>query len=253
MRPTTRWVLAVVALGATAACGGGDSGGGEAAGVRPGTYLGKVAGTDAYIALIADGDELRGGYLCDSKDISTWLKSAAVDGDEAALASRTDDPVGSATWSGTKVSGTVQVGGANHDFTATLATGDAGLYRKATGTFGEAGFEETGWIVLGDGSLRGRTGFIDANLKTGTKAAPSSVSGDLLDTGFIDAVVGFSRGGGPATTPRARFRYGPLAFVSTGRTSRRTTRTEPVSQAAREPGDTVPWTVHTRQGWGRQR
>lgn len=52
-----------------------------------GSFVGKVDGTDAYLALVSDGSRL-GGYLCDGKQVSVWLKDASPDGDSAELEDR---------------------------------------------------------------------------------------------------------------------------------------------------------------------
>jgi hypothetical protein len=169
--PAAACLLIGVVL-AAAGCGGNGNGGQAAQGV----FVGKVSGTDAYIALISDGSKL-GGYLCDGKKTSSWLATAELSGGKAQLKSRAAAPLGSAELSADRASGEVRVAGASHPFSAEPATGKAGLYRQAKGTIGKPGFTETGWIVLADGSVRGATSF-----KTTIKTAPSSISGTQLGT-----------------------------------------------------------------------
>ena len=159
----------------------------ESAGAT-GVFVGEVAGTDAYVALISDGTELRGGYVCDGKRTSVWLKPAKLSDGKVSLTSRAGDALGSAELSGDGADGELKLAGQVHTFSAAPAAGKAGLSREAKGKFGKPGYVETGWIVLADGSVRGRTNFIDPthDLKTGTKAAPSSVGGTQLGSGFID-------------------------------------------------------------------
>jgi hypothetical protein len=137
------------------ACGGGGSNK---------TLVGKVEGTDAFIALVSNGKRVD-GYLCDGNQVSTWFGLTDVSGGKAALSSRAGARLGEATLSGDRASGTVTIAGADHAFTADLAAGDAGLYRAAKGKLGQAGSVEVGWIVLSDDSQRGTTSFID---QTGT-------------------------------------------------------------------------------------
>lgn len=195
MAHTSKRLVAVLAIGALALAGAGcgdddDTAETEGQGqseAAEGVFVGTVEGTDAYIALISDGTELRGGYLCDGEEVSVWFASAELSEGTAALASRAGDALGTATLGDGEATGEVTVAGVTHTFSARPATGEAGLYREATGEFDQPGFEETGWIVLADGSVRGRTNYIDPNnLKTGTKSAPASVGGDSLDTGYIN-------------------------------------------------------------------
>jgi len=153
-----------------------------------GVFVGEVEGTDAYVALISDGTELRGGYVCDGKRTSVWLKPAALSDGQVSLTSRAGEALGTAELSDDGAGGELKLAGEAHAFSAAPASGKAGLYREAKGELGKPGYSETGWIVLADGSVRGRTNFAatDPDAKTGTKAAPSSVGGDSLDTGYID-------------------------------------------------------------------
>ena len=135
-----RRVAAVVALVGglgLVACGGGSSA------PKAGSYVGKVAGTDAYIALVTKGDKVA-GYVCDGAKVSVWLPAASVSGHAATLANRRGARVGTARWSGSAASGMVSIDGVTHAFSAALATGDAGLYRAVHGTPGQAGAVEVG-------------------------------------------------------------------------------------------------------------
>lgn len=161
-----RGMMAAVALAALAlaACGGdgGDAGGadgGKGAAVE-GTYVGTVEGTEAYIALVSDGETVA-GYLCDGEQVSVWLDQVEVADGGAELLNRDGETVGEATFEGDQATGEVTVDGEAHPFTAEVATGDAGLYGGTQGERGEPGFVEAGWIVLPDGSQRGATNFID--------------------------------------------------------------------------------------------
>src|SRR5437016_3842046 len=79
-------VLGLLAAGALAAgCGGG--GGGERAGAAKGSFVGKVSGTNAYIAVASDGRGIA-GYLCDGKRVSIWFGSSAIAAGRAKLVAR---------------------------------------------------------------------------------------------------------------------------------------------------------------------
>lgn len=176
-------LITLVALG-LAACGGGS------AAPKDGSYVGKVDGTDAYIALVTGGGKVA-GYICDGASISVWIPAATVSGNTASLVSRKGVALGPVTWSGSTASGTLTIDGTSHPFTAELATGDAGLYRAAQGTPGDAGAVEVGWVVLPDGSQRGQiTRFASPIL---TLAAPkldtSSTSVNITAGSFSSSLV----------------------------------------------------------------
>jgi hypothetical protein len=174
-------VLAMLAGLGLAACGSG--------GPKDGSYVGKVEGTDAYIALVTKGGQVA-GYICDSATISSWIKTGPVSGNTAALVSRKGVALGSVTWSGSTVSGTLTIDGAGHAFSAELATGDAGLYRAAQGTPGEVGSVEVGWIVLPNGSQRGTiTSFTDPLSLAAPKLDTSSTSVTITAGSFSGSLV----------------------------------------------------------------
>lgn len=124
-----------------------------------GTYTGKVEGSEAYIALVSDGESVA-GYICDAKQISTWIAEAKLEDGSAKLTSRKGDELGEATLAGKKASGNVIIDDKSHDFSADLASGEAGLYYGLKGEVGQAGSAESGLIVLADGSQRGSTAII---------------------------------------------------------------------------------------------
>lgn len=173
-----RRALLTAALFAVAAvvsgCGNDDESAGEPAqatqsSAAKGTFVGKVDGTAAYIALVSDGRRVV-GYVCDSKQVSSWIDVAAIRDGAARLSSRSATALGQATFSDDRVSGSITVGGDQRSFSAELASGQAGLYRaarvqQADGKLGD-GELEVGWVVLADGTQRGGT-----NVGTATKTA----------------------------------------------------------------------------------
>jgi hypothetical protein len=199
---TRRTLIAV--LSATAVLGvgcGGDEAEEAPAGAAPeGSFVGPVSGTDAYIAVVSDGERVT-GYLCDGKELSTWFDSE-VEGTGADLLSRDGDDLGDATFSGGGVTGEVEVDGQSQSFNATPATGDAGLYRaanveEADGELSE-GEAEVGWIVLADGSQRGSTNFIDPSgdlivSRPAPKLATGSTQVNITNFGAlaVNRVLGF--------------------------------------------------------------
>lgn len=75
---------------------GGDGGGGQAASA-PGTYVGRLQGTDAFVAVISNGKEVT-GYVCDGRRLSMWFGEPDLEGGRAELVSRQGEPLGSVTF-----------------------------------------------------------------------------------------------------------------------------------------------------------
>ncbi len=174
-----RWVaLVTILLAAFAAGCGGDEelsdGGAPESQAQPlvGTYVGTVSDSDAYIALNSDGTRV-GGYVSDGRQVSIWLATSDVDDGRADLMARRDGArLGEVILGPQSASGTVEIAGVEHSFSAAPATGEAGLYRNLEGAAGAPGSEETGWIVLSDGSERGSTNITDETGTTRTRPAP---------------------------------------------------------------------------------
>lgn len=171
------------------AAGCGDDGGAAPAGetTAEGTFVGTVDGTDAYIALVSDGERLA-GYVCDGKagagsvSVSTWFTSNS--GSERLLA-RDGTQLGDAVLASDGASGEISIGESSYEFEAVPASGDAGLYRGVRGELGEPRSVEVGQIVLADGSFRGA-----AVIRTRTPAprtaaiAEQAVDGSAVPTRF---------------------------------------------------------------------
>ncbi len=170
--------LATIVLAAFAAgCGSNEElsdGGAPESQVQPlvGTYVGTVSGSDAYIALNSDGTQV-GGYVSDGRQVSIWLAASDIDDGPADLVARRDGArLGEVILGPQSASGTVEIAGVEHSFSAAPATGEAGLYRSVEGVPGAPGFQETGWIVLSDGSEKGSTNITDETGTTRTRPAP---------------------------------------------------------------------------------
>ena len=179
-----RSIAVLVSLAALVACG--DQA--PDAAVRPGTFVGQLRESDAYIALVSDGEQL-GGFASDGKRISLWLKGD-VDEGQSRLVSRRGQTVGQVRFSGDEADGHVVIGGRRHAFGARVATGQAGLYRTVKGEPGESGYEETGWIVLPDGSERGATHLVAPAGDDRTEPAPKrTTSTKTHSPRFLDPVT----------------------------------------------------------------
>lgn len=168
-------VLAACVLGLLG-CDDDDDAGATSAG----TYVGEVEGSDAYIALVTDGENVS-GYLSDGTpkgvDVYYWIGASAVSDGSATLVARFGEPiVGEAEFADDEVSGQVvlhDLGGKRVAFTAELASGEAGLYSAAARRApGEHALAEAGWILAADGSQRGAVGFTIPNAPPRLRPVP---------------------------------------------------------------------------------
>ena len=96
------------------------------------------------------------------------------------MVARNGTVLGSAQFSGDTATGTINEGG-NNSFSAKLASGKAGLYRKTSGTSNQPGFSETGWIVLPDGNTCGSTNSISLRRRVPEPPETSSPEGQITD------------------------------------------------------------------------
>ena len=118
MRKTIGTVLVAAAvllgtLSASAAAGAATAGGGETSSGDAVTYVGKVKGLDASLAVVVEGGAAF-AYLCDGEAISEWFKGSVEDG----VLSLTS-PDGSSLFAGVsakKVKGQVLIADAFEEF-----------------------------------------------------------------------------------------------------------------------------------------
>jgi hypothetical protein len=140
---------------------------------RTTTFAGRVEGTDAYIAIVADSGSIA-GYLCDDGSTSLWLGRSRLDNGEAPLRAVSGDRVGSVTIAGNSATGTIDVDGGIRSFEAARVRerANAGLY-AAVGKQPNR-LLVAGWILLPDGSQRGAVAGVDTTTlgRLDTTAAP---------------------------------------------------------------------------------
>ena len=148
-------LLAVLmVLGIAAACGATGTASPSPDAGR--TYVGKVDGTDAYIAVVTNSTGTEAAaYVCDGAANSLWVSRSPLAGGSGNLLGRLDGAVvGNVAVSGNSATGTINLAGTPHVFTAQLASAPAGLHRDVERSDGKI-TAETGWVVLPDGSFRG--------------------------------------------------------------------------------------------------
>jgi hypothetical protein len=163
------WALSVaLAVVAMAGCGGDDDSGGEplfdagrVSGEPPtvaGTFVGKVEGTNAFIAVIAPPEGGEGervtAYVSDAARLSEVLTGTA-EGDEFTATTERGDGEVEGTLSAKRVTGMVELpGGERAQFEADRATGAAGLYALTVASDGGLeGASESGVALQGETPL----------------------------------------------------------------------------------------------------
>ena len=126
-----------------------------------GMWSAKVAGTNAFVAVVANGEEVV-GYICDSAKVAHWFR-----GTVGPTGFDVSDKAGdlTASMSGSHLVGIVTLsGGATHTFDGRPVK-SAPLFRAAAGTAEH--FRLGGWIVV-NGQQRGA--FVNTNAISGASS-----------------------------------------------------------------------------------
>ncbi|HYE79498.1 MAG TPA: hypothetical protein VEI97_16045, partial [bacterium] len=137
------------------ACSGGSD---DPAPRVAGQFVGRVASSDALIAVVTNGIDVR-AYVCDGTPteeltIAEWFRGTKST-ESVTLQSTDSDAQIAITFAQSGATGTVTLPDARVlSFTTSVATGDAGfwLYKDQEGEAVEAW---AGWIVLPTGEMRG--------------------------------------------------------------------------------------------------
>jgi hypothetical protein len=124
------------------------------------TFVGRVEGSDAFIAVERDGRKI-GGYVCDNGTVSRWIEYAFLRRGRAPLvAGTTGEPLGSVRIAGRSATGTINVGGQDLAFRARRVHGrSAGLYFAVGKQVDQ--LLVAGWILDPDGTQRGAVSRLD--------------------------------------------------------------------------------------------
>jgi hypothetical protein len=178
--------FAALAAAATTAVLFATAAGGSAEAVS-GSFVGKVSGSSAFVALVVGQKGAVVGYVCDSKKIAEWFSGRALSG-QITLKSSGGYQL-AATLSANKTSGAVTFPGpqgARHAFTARLAHRPAGLYRVQKTIKGKHYLG--GWIIRPTKRERGaiRSGAMVTPSFLNPKTFNAIVGGVLVKAGFVD-------------------------------------------------------------------
>ena len=122
-------------------------------------YAGRVNDSEAFISVATNGTDIL-AYVCDGTEtdvtIGEWFKGT-LSGKSFELTSKSTAQLGGQIGDDAATGTLTLADGSTFAFSAPLATGDAGLYRKEETENGSDVI--TGWIVLEDGEIRGATFF----------------------------------------------------------------------------------------------
>lgn len=144
-----KWIGALIVAAAVVFSAGPGSSAARAA-----TFVGRVQGSDAYIAVLKDGRKI-GGYLCDNGTLSRWIEYRWLRNGVAPLSvGTTGERLGSVRIAGRSATGTVLIAGQKRRFRATLTRKEDGGLHFAIGKQ-PGSLLVAGWILLPDGSQRG--------------------------------------------------------------------------------------------------
>jgi hypothetical protein len=149
------WIGALV-LGAAIVVSAGPG----ADDVKASTFVGRVQGSDAYIAVLKDGRKI-GGYACNKGTFSRWLEYTWLrDGVAPLIVGTTDERVGRVRIADNKATGTIEVNGSKRRFRARRIREQDGGLHFAIGKQPNR-LLVAGWILLPDGTQRGAISRVD--------------------------------------------------------------------------------------------
>jgi hypothetical protein len=118
-------------------------------------YAGQVNDSKAFIAIATNGTDIL-AYVCDGTEtditIAEWFKGT-LSGKSFSLTSKSTAQLTGQIEDGAATGTLTLADGSPFSYTAPLATGNAGLYRKEVSENGSDVI--MGWIVLKDGEMRG--------------------------------------------------------------------------------------------------
>jgi hypothetical protein len=143
--------LAAVAMPAVGASGRGSVRRAAAGAAEAVTYVGRVPGLDASLAVVVE-DDAAFAYLCDGAAVSEWFRGPVDTG--AVVLESPDGSRLAAARDGSRLVGFVFTGGERAKFSLKRASGEAGLFR-AEQVIDGVGYA-AGWVTQPDGSTLGQ-------------------------------------------------------------------------------------------------
>jgi hypothetical protein len=190
-RRTSASHAGVLLLACLAGCGGGD----EKTGAKPvdGTFVGRLSGTDAFVAVVASPPAQGKAqpsvqvYVSDGGGLSEFFQGS-VKGDRFVATSDDGDSKADGRLEEGSVSGTVELPkGGRSRYEAGVATGAAGLYELSLASDGElSGASSAGVGITGDARRR-RRGTGTLKLADGQRRRFAIASGRGDGAGHLEA------------------------------------------------------------------
>jgi hypothetical protein len=187
---------------------------GDTASASVQTFVGKVEGTTANLAIFTEGG-VASAFFCDSAELWGFL-----DGTLSGSTITASEPLGDtleATIDGTTITGTITIDGEAHSFTTESATGDAGAFADEIRTGDQV--ETHAWVQANDGSVTGLRVNVDLaplrSLPGFTRAELAQIT-EILNTGVVAGVPlslvpgnapPVTNAGGPVRCGIAAFRF----------------------------------------------
>ena len=121
-------------------------------------YVGRVAGTNAFVGVVVRGNRVT-AYVCDGRKLARWFEGT-LRGERARLRGRSSGRLTLKVVSARRARGVLRLAGSKrHRFAAAAARGRAGLFRdeRDVTRSGRPRRALTGWVRLNDGRVRGAT------------------------------------------------------------------------------------------------
>lgn len=155
MKPKFLFALVALLLALLAtACGG------QAAQTVSGSFVGEVAGSNAFVAVVAHTNGEVQAYVCDGESIAAWFQGNAANS-AAELTNANGDTLVVKLDAQTAQGTFTPAGGTALAFKAEAANAPAGLYRAEATEEGKN--YVGGWIVLPSGEERGGFGLLGSS------------------------------------------------------------------------------------------
>jgi hypothetical protein len=149
-------------LGAGPAAGAAGAAAKEAAaGSAPAHFVGRVEGSNAYIAVLKSGRKI-GGYVCQNGPGGGWIQYSWLQDGRAPLRSADGRRIGQVAIAGDLATGTVEVAGQERQFRARRTRGGSAGLHFAIGLTRNR-LLVGGWILLPDGTQRGAVSGVNAS------------------------------------------------------------------------------------------
>jgi hypothetical protein len=163
-------------------------------------YVGRVAGTKAFVGVVVSGNRVM-AYVCDGRKLARWFEGTLRD-ERARLRSRSGGRLTLKVAPARRVRGVLRLPGRKRlRFAASAARGRAGLFRdeRVVTRSGRPRRALTGWVRLNNGRVRGATATSRYLIER-----PSSAITVVLDAATGGTISSPSRG--PESGQRRRCR-----------------------------------------------